>query len=246
MKRTQLYRIYSLGDSGLTICFGNNKIEDEAYRQVQVALAKLKRNPSRGWLDIIPAYTSITIIFKLTDYARYRVPIFEVVKREVEERLREHEIFESISSRFLNIPVCFDTELALDRANLQQFAATSFENVISLFLSRTYNVYMLGFLPGFPYMAKVDEQIAAPRLSSPRKLIEAGSVGIAGEQTGIYPLNSPGGWNIIGRTPLKLVDVESSTPIFFQPGDSVRFYSITLEDFFAFDQSQVKPILDEY
>ncbi len=245
LNESKTYSIYSVGDTGLTICFGNG-IEDEVYRQVQIALSKLKSNPPSGWLDIIPAYTSITIIYKLTNYSTYKVSVFEVVKREVEERLIESDDFEIATTRLLNIPICFDSKFALDKIRLEQFANTSFEHLIDIFLSQTYNVYLLGFLPGFPYMASVDKQIAAPRLASPRKLVEAGSVGIAGEQTGIYPLNSPGGWNIIGRTPLRIIDIESSTPTFFQPGDRVRFFLITLEDFFTFDQSQFNPVGDGY
>jgi len=107
----------------------------------------------------------------------------------------------------------------------------SIETIIQLHTAKTYRVYMLGFLPGFPYMGTVDNAIATPRKQTPRLTIEAGSVGIAGEQTGIYPFSSPGGWNIIGRTPLKMFDAVREQPSLLQPGDRVQFKSISLSAF---------------
>jgi KipI family sensor histidine kinase inhibitor len=105
--------------------------------------------------------------------------------------------------------------------------------------AKIYRVFMIGFLPGFPYMGIVDPQIALPRLQKPRTRVPAGSVGIAGEQTGIYPVDSPGGWNIIGRTPLQLFNAEKESTVFFQPGDRVKFYPITKSEFENFDSSKV-------
>ena len=102
---------------------------------------------------------------------------------------------------------------------------------------------MIGFLPGFAYMASVDPRIATPRLATPRTNIVGGSVGIAGEQTGIYPLDSPGGWNIIGRTPLKVFDLSADQPVLFQPGDEVKFVPITKAEFQSFNQSTFNAIV---
>jgi inhibitor of KinA len=107
----------------------------------------------------------------------------------------------------------------------------SIEEIIQLHLSKNYRVYMIGFLPGFPYMGSVNERIATPRKNTPGTKIPAGSVGIAGEQTGIYPLDSPGGWNIIGRTPINLFDTASDQPCLLQPGDMVQFHLISLDEF---------------
>ena len=105
------------------------------------------------------------------------------------------------------------------------------EEIIQLHTATIYHVYMIGFLPGFAYMGKVNQKIASPRRSQPRTSVAAGSVGIAGEQTGIYPLTSPGGWNIIGRTPIKIFDAGKEDAALFQPGDEVSFYSITEDEF---------------
>jgi inhibitor of KinA len=133
--------------------------------------------------------------------------------------------------------VCYAERFALDLEELVQQKHLSKQEIIQLHTSITYRVYMIGFLPGFAYMGEVDEKIAMPRRQQPRTAVPEGSVGIAGAQTGIYPFTSPGGWNIIGRTPLKLFDKDKEEPTFFKPGDEVTFYSIT-EDEFAHYQSR--------
>jgi inhibitor of KinA len=110
------------------------------------------------------------------------------------------------------------------------------DQVVALHTGRNYQVYMIGFLPGFPYMAEVDPLLSFPRKATPRERIEAGSVGIAGVQTGIYPVVSPGGWQIIGRTPLRLFNRESNPPVLLEPGDYVQFYSITSGEFRKMNQ----------
>ena len=105
------------------------------------------------------------------------------------------------------------------------------DEIVRLHTERIYKVYMIGFLPGFAYMGEVDERIAMPRKQQPRTNVEAGSVGIAGIQTGIYPLTSPGGWQIIGKTPMKLFDKEKEDAVLLQPGDEINFYSITENEF---------------
>jgi len=119
----------------------------------------------------------------------------------------------------------------------------SLEELIEVHSSKSYHVFMIGFLPGFAYMGPVDPRIATPRIPTPRTQIVAGSVGIAGEQTGIYPLSSPGGWNIIGRTPLKVFDPNSTQPVLFQTGDQVKFIPITKEEFKSFDHSTLNVIV---
>jgi inhibitor of KinA len=136
-----------------------------------------------------------------------------------------------LMGRTLKIPVCYEAAFAPDLAELATEKNLTTDEVIRLHTNTVYRVYMIGFLPGFPYMGKVDGRMATPRRSSPRTSIPAGSVGIAGEQTGIYPLSSPGGWNIIGRTPIRLFDKDRPEPVLLQPGDAVQFYSITEDEF---------------
>ena len=126
----------------------------------------------------------------------------------------------------VEVPVCYGTDCGPDLADVAAFAGCSESEVIERHSAVTYRVYLLGFLPGFPYMAEVDPRIAAPRRATPRTAVPAGSVGIAGGQTGIYPSVTPGGWNIVGRTPVTLFDPDRSRPFLFQPGDRVRFRPI--------------------
>ena len=125
----------------------------------------------------------------------------------------------------LEFPVCYEPEFATDIHAVAAINKISVEEVIALHLSKTYRVYMLGFLPGFSYLGEVDERIATPRKREP-VAVAPGSVGIAGKQTGIYSLASPGGWQIIGRTPVKLFDAYADNPVLLRPGDKVRFFSI--------------------
>jgi inhibitor of KinA len=133
------------------------------------------------------------------------------------------------------VPVCYAGEFGPDLAEVAAFAAVSEAEAVRLHTSRMYRVFMLGFVPGFAYMGIVDAHIAAPRLSTPRVRVPAGSVGIAGVQTGIYPVSTPGGWRIIGRTPLKPFDLSRREPALFKPGDAVQFYAIDPEEYARFE-----------
>ena len=133
--------------------------------------------------------------------------------------------------RSISIPVCYEGTFALDLSLLAHQKNLTVEEVIQIHTKTTYQVYMIGFLPGFAYMGKVDEQIQISRKEKPRTFVAAGSVGIAGEQTGIYPVDSPGGWQVIGKTPIKMFDIAQTNPCYLRPGDEVRFIPITLTEF---------------
>lgn len=135
------------------------------------------------------------------------------------------------------IPVCYGGEYGPDLEFVSQYTGLSEEEVVKIHTACTYRVYMLGFLPGFPYLGGMDERIAAPRLETPRTRIPAGSVGIAGSQTGFYPMESPGGWRIIGRTPIKAFDPFSDNPFLLAPGDLVQFRAIGQEEYQKIEES---------
>jgi len=185
-----------------------------------------------GAKDIIPAYTTITVVYdiaairKITNTAAYKY-----ISEQIEKAISECDWKNESSPREIIIPVCYDISLGIDLPEMSNQKNISIEEIISIHTSATYNVYMLGFLPGFAYMGMVDDKIVVPRLSQPRKNVPAGSVGIAGNQTGIYPLDSPGGWNIIGQTPLRMFDINNTDPCLVKPGDKVKFVSISLEQF---------------
>jgi inhibitor of KinA len=228
------YTIYPLGDSALIVDFGNIINEDVNKRVLH--LFTLLQNALPFAIDIIPAYSSLTIYYDACALHTPTVSAFEIVKGKILPFLNN----ESVSlppQRLIEIPVCYAASFAPDLAELAAKKQLSMDEVVRLHTAKTYRVYTIGFLPGFAYMGKVDEQLATPRRQQPRTQIPAGSVGIAGEQTGIYPLTSPGGWNIIGQTPLKLFDAQQENPVLLQPGDNIQFYSIT-EDEFANYQSR--------
>ena len=137
---------------------------------------------------------------------------------------------ESSESRLIKVPICYDEEFGIDLDRIAKEKKLSKEEIIQLHTGKKYKVYMLGFLPGFPYMGAVDEKIAMPRKAQPI-MVTGGSIGIAGKQTGIYPFTSPGGWNIIGITPLRLFDQSKDEPTLLRTGDLVEFYSISKDEF---------------
>lgn len=223
------YTIFPLGDSALTIDFGN-KIEKQLNEKVLHLFHKLQ-HVSPFITGFIPAYSSLTIYYDVSSLHTKEGSAFEAVKTLIEPLLNEDETYERIQRRQVRIPVCYAKKFAPDIEELATQKNISVEDVIRLHISRSYCVYMIGFLPGFAYMGKVDERMATPRKDQPRIAVPAGAVGIAGEQTGIYPLTSPGGWNIIGRTPQKIFDAGSEDAVLLQPGDEVSFYSITEDEF---------------
>jgi inhibitor of KinA len=225
----ETFTISPLGESALVVSFGN-AIDDDINQHVLQVFQRLKQT-SPFIIDVIPAYSSLSIYYDVLALHEKDKSAFEKMEAIITPLLGNKSNDVPNTGRDVSIPVCYSDEFALDIKDLAAQKSLSAEEVIQLHMAKTYRVYMIGFLPGFPYMGKVDSRIATPRKSSPRTTIPAGSVGIAGEQTGIYPLASPGGWNIIGRTPLPLFDKDRTEPVLLQPGDRVRFYSITEDEF---------------
>ena len=223
------YKIFPLGDHALTVEFGN-EISSESNNRVLNLARFFDANSFPGFIELVPAYASLTVFYNVSIIRKHfsEFPTaFETVKNFTETALQNLENYAESDSRLIEIPVCFDEEYALDLETLASGKNMSAERVIEIFLAKTYRVYMLGFLPGFSYMGEVDERIAAPRKQTPRLKVPKGSVGIAGKQTGIYSLESPGGWQIIGRTNVEMFTPKEETPTFLQAGDSVKFYSET-------------------
>ncbi len=212
--------------------FGDS-INKEYSKQVFQLYHQLLQYEKKFWLDLIPAYTTLTIVFDSSTIPEESPSAW--VRKCIEELLETEVKRISTSTRQVTIPVCYAVNFAIDASRLCEEHAISHDQLVQLHTGMTYAVYMLGFLPGFPYMGSVDSRIATPRLAKPRSLVPAGSVGIAGEQTGIYPMDSPGGWNIIGRTPLKIFDVLREQPALLTPGDQVSFVPISREEFENFD-----------
>jgi inhibitor of KinA len=226
------YTIFPLGDTAITIDFGNT-INIELNKAVINLGELIKAGNFIGVTDIVPAYSSLTIHYDVIAVTKHygSTSAYTIIKKKLEALLREEMQTVEKPARRLNIPVCYAAKYALDNDGICNLTNLSFDEVIRIHTSRIYRVYMVGFLPGFAYMGEVDPQIAVPRKREPKVTIAAGSVGIAGRQTGIYPLTSPGGWQIIGRTPIQLFDKEKEEPALFKGGDEVTFFSIKEDEF---------------
>ena len=225
------YAVYACGDHAFTLDFGEH-IDVNINRYVIRIFHHIKATPLPYILDIIPAYSSITIVYDIPAMANLSSKPEMVIHECFENAMQQIEN-DAIpeSGNIIRIPVCYHPSVAPDLEALCQLHQINTDTLIDLHTQKTYRVFMNGFLPGFAYLGSVDERIATPRHTTPRQQVAAGSVGIAGFQTGIYPFESPGGWQIIGRTTLSLFDLSSDNPCLLKPGDQVQFYSIPLASF---------------
>lgn len=226
------YKLFPLGDSAITIDFGNTI--DESINDVVLALYhSLQREPLYSMIEAVPAYSSLTIYYDVTLAHRKATAdklAYDWMSAEIKKQLEQPLIAFAEQSTLVTIPVCYDLDFAPDLQYLASRSGMSVDEVIGIHTGKEYRVYMLGFLPGFCYMGEVDDRIALPRKAAP-VTVEPGSVGIAGKQTGVYPFSSPGGWQIIGRTPLLLFDNNKENPALLKPGDRVRFTAISKHEF---------------
>jgi inhibitor of KinA len=226
------YTIFPLGDNAITVDFGIT-IKVEINKAVIHLFECIKAGNWFGVKDIVPAYSSLTIHYDVIAVLKHYSgrSAYYILKKKLEVLLAEEIQITEQPARKFKIPVCYAAKYALDREEITNLTNLSFDEIIKIHISHIYRVYMVGFLPGFAYIGEVDARIAVPRKQEPRLKVEAGYVGIAGKQTGIYPLTSPGGWQIIGRTPVKLFDKAKEEPVLFKAGDEISFYSIHEDEF---------------
>jgi inhibitor of KinA len=226
------------GDSAILINF--EQVIDKTINDKVVFISKNIENTGiPGLLYCFPAYCSITIGYNPSQI-KY-VLLIDLIKRIIEQK-QEEKI--EINARNFLIPVCYEPPYALDLADLSNQLAISQKEIIKLHYSTAYQVYMLGFLPGFPYMGTLPIKLNCKRKEIPRKKVTAGSVGLAGRQTGIYPLDAPGGWQIIGRTPVPIFNPKNKLPFLFTAGDTVSFYPISIDEFERMEKELNKGYFD--
>lgn len=222
-------RIFPLGDAALTVEFGTG-ISIELNKKALGLARYFDQNPFPGFVEAVPAYSSTTLFYDLIQVRKHNpqfATAFAAVKDLAAAAINAREVGAALKDGpEIEIPVDFGKAAAPDLEFVAGQHSLSIEQVIDIFTSTTYRVFMLGFLPGFAYMGEVDDRIATPRKETPRLSVPRGSVGIAGKQTGIYSLDSPGGWQIIGRTEVQMFVPNAENPSFLQPGDNVRFASI--------------------
>jgi inhibitor of KinA len=218
------YRVVAAGDSAIVVEF-EERIDPAVNARAIAFAAAVQAANLPGVRDVVPTYRSIAIYFDplRTD----SVALMACVEREA---VRPSAL-EASTAPPVRIPVCYGGELGPDLGTVAAFARADEDEVVRLHTAATYRVFMLGFVPGFAYLGIVDDRIAIARRATPRVRVPCGSVGIAGVQTGIYPAETPGGWQLIGRTPLKPFDPSRSSPFLMKAGDAVQFYPIARREY---------------
>jgi len=214
---------FPASDNSILVKFGD-EIKREINQDIQAMVYLLEEEKITGVIEYIPSYTKLMIVYNplIIDYHTLVAQL-----RELKEKI---DIFTTPSTKIIEIPVMYGGEYGPDLETVAKYNSLSVEEVIKIHSSRDYLIYMLGFTPGFPYLGGMSKKIATPRLKNPREKIPAGSIGIADHQTGIYPISSPGGWQIIGRTPVKLFDPNREAPFLLEAGSYLRFVPVFNEE----------------
>lgn len=209
----------------LIIYFGDI-IDSEIFSKVKMAYISLKKQNIDGLVEIIPSYTSIFIQFDIFKYD------YESLKKLLKNSIN-YDFSDNLEEKIINIDVYYGLEVGLDLERIAFEKSLTIEEIIEIHSNKIYDVYAIGFLPAFAYLASVDERIFISRLQTPRKEIPKGSVAIANNQTAVYPQNSPGGWNIIGKTAFEVFDKNLENLSIFEVGNKIKFNSISKKEFLS-------------
>ncbi|GAB7387937.1 5-oxoprolinase subunit B [Bacillaceae bacterium] len=237
-----------LGDSAIIVKFGE-QIDRDTHRRVKTLADFLEKHPFPGLVEYVPAFTTVAVFYDPIEVRRRWKEIgeagcslenprspYEIVRSVLQRILSGLEETKGDTPRTIEIPVCYGGDFGPDLEFVAAHNHLRPEEVIEIHAGGEYLVHMIGFMPGFPYLGGLSERISAPRRPTPRLSIPAGSVGIAGRQTGVYPMESPGGWQLIGRTPLPLFRPDENPPSLLQTGDIVRFKPISREEYEAYKE----------
>lgn len=212
-------KLLTAGDSSILIEFGR-EISPEINHRIAATVQLIREQHIEGILDMIPSFCALLINYdpRILSYAQIRQRLEQLLKLDVDTGVQRKRVFE--------IPVCYGGAFGPDLKHIAEHAGLTEEEVIQIHSAPDYLIYMLGFLPGFCYLGGLDERIHTPRLANPRLKIPAGSVGIGGSQTGIYPLDSPGGWQLMGATPVRTYDPDRNPAILVEAGDFIHFFPV--------------------
>ncbi|WP_405158377.1 5-oxoprolinase subunit PxpB [Paenibacillus sp. FSL H8-0283] len=220
-----------LGETAVIIQCGD-QLSDAVQRRVMSVCALLEKSTLPAMIEWVPTYTSVTVFYNPF------ISSYPELCRILLQQLNQMKESVQYKPRTVTIPVCYGGEWGPDLDYVASENGLTAEDVIAIHTSGEYLVHMIGFAPGFPYLGGLSEQIATPRRATPRLRVEAGTVGIGGKQTGIYPVDTPGGWQCIGQTPLRLFRPEENVPSLLVAGDRVRFKQITMQDYLALKRKE--------
>lgn len=214
--------IYSIHDQAITIEF-SKEISEETNARVMSLHHAITSHPFDGLIETVPAYSSLTIYFSSSTSKK---KVVDCLQDKINDAFSSEAAFRSHATTKI-IPVCYAPEFGIDQGAVSEQTGLSAEEIISLHTAQPYRVFMIGFMPGFPYMGILPAALEMPRKKTPSLHVPSGSVAIAGKQTGIYPASSPGGWHVIGRTPLNIFDKDANPCTALVPGDLIQFQPIS-------------------
>jgi len=226
--------IYPISEGAVSVEFGE-AIDESVMQQVNGFNKLLNEIPFPGMRQTVPAYTTLSVFYDplvLIEGTLPGITCYEKVCRYLQQLMKGYELsIATVEDDLVNVPVCYGHPFGPDLDYVAVYHKLTADEVIRLHSSAVYKVYMIGFIPGFAYMGGLAAALETPRKATPAKAVPAGAVGIAGKQTGIYPLETPGGWQIIGQTPVQLFNAERQPPALLKAGDRVKFEPISLADF---------------
>lgn len=220
--------ISQINEFSALVEFGNG-INGETNKIIRAFSAYIDEHPFEGLIEYVPYFTCVSVIYEPLKIGSYSP--FEKVKNILERMISDIDLSIIGEESIVEIPVCYGGKFGPDIEHVAEINNLTVDEVIKIHSEGKYLVYMIGFAPGFPYLGGMSKKIAAPRRESPRIAIPAGSVGIAGMQTGVYPIETPGGWQLIGRTPIKLFNLNGEAKSLLKSGDTAKFYPISYEEY---------------
>lgn len=226
-------KIMAAGDSALVAEFGN-KIDEKINACVHALAEKIEKQHMDGVKEVVPTFRSVLIYYDM-----YRFT-YQEMKDKVVLAAQDLEAAGTAKKRIVKIPCCYGARFGQDLSDMEKLTGLDRDEIIAIHSSTDYKIYMLGFLPGFVYLGGLDKRIEVPRLKTPRVKINRGAVGIGGSQTGIYPMDSPGGWRLMGGTPVDLYDPQREEPILLKAGEYIRFVPISIMDYYDIRQEILK------
>ena len=225
------FEIFQTTETSALIEFWS-EINPEINKKIRIFCSYLDKNAFKVMVEDIPAFCRVSVVYNPLESP------YSTVYPIIKDIILNLDFNQSFEKHIVKIPVCYGGKFGPDIENVAKLNNLTTTQVIKIHSDSEYLVYMIGFAPGFPYLGGMSEKIAAPRLNTPRQIIPSGSVGIAGMQTGVYPIETPGGWQLIGRTPIKLFDINKNPKSLLSSGDIVKFYPISYQEYLKLQEDK--------